>query len=89
MKHELMYLYMYSENIVHDGDSYLFKILMVAGKKVITRKWGTEELPTQTHWVDTVGEIHMMERLTHRLRLTGSQMDSKWRKWTLWQLTQN
>ena len=89
MKHELMYLYMYSENIVHDGDSYLFKILMVAGKKVITRKWGTEDLPTQTHWVDTVGEIHMMERLTHRLRLTGSQMDSKWRKWTLWQLTQN
>ena len=33
MNHELMYLYIYSEDIVHDGDSYLFKILMVAGKK--------------------------------------------------------
>lgn len=75
MKHELMYLYIYSENIVHDGDSYLFKILMVAGKKVITRKWGTEDLPTQTHWVDTVGEIHMMERLTQATadRITDGQ----------------
>jgi len=58
-------------------------------KEKFALKWGTEDLPTQTHWVDTVGEIHMMERLTHRLRLTESQMDSKWRKWTLWQLTQN
>jgi len=46
MKHELMYLNIFSENIVHDGDFYLFKILMVAGKKVIASKWGTEDLPT-------------------------------------------
>ena len=88
MNHELMYLCMYTENDVHDGDLYLFKILMVAGKKAITRNWGTEDLPTKTHLVDEVGEINIMERLTHRLWLTGSQMDSKWRKWTLWQLTQ-
>ena len=64
MSHESMYLCIYTENTVHDGDSYLFKIFMVAGKKAITRKWGTEVLLTLTHRVDMVEEIHIMERLT-------------------------
>ena len=85
MDPKLLYLSNYTETEIQPKDSYLFSILMVAAKKTITRKWGSEEAPTEDQWVTTVGELEVLERLTHRIRLKASQMDSKWEKWmTFW-----
>lgn len=54
----------YTGNLVFKNDRYLFKILLVAGKKVITRKWCQSEPPTSTEWIQTVNSIHEIEILT-------------------------
>ena len=71
------------EGNVRVKDQYLTKILLVAAKKSITRKWGKVNPPTQEQWLETVEEIFIMEKMTHRLRLQETQMDDKWEKWTL------
>ena len=40
------------------------EILMVAGKKSITRKWNQADPPTLDQWVQSVKEIYTMEKLT-------------------------
>ena len=42
-------------------DRYLFQILLVAGKKTITRKWLSKESPTILEWIEIVNEIYTME----------------------------
>ncbi len=51
------------------NDRYLLKILTVAAKKAITRKWLQTDPPTITNWLEIIKEIHEMERLTFLLRL--------------------
>ena len=68
---------------VRISDRYLVKILLIASKKAITRKWGRLEPPTHEQWIGVIEEIYIMEKLTHRLRLQETQMEDKWEKWTL------
>lgn len=51
------------------NDKYLLKILTVAAKKAITRRWLQSIPPTVDDWKEIVKESHEMERLTFLLRL--------------------
>lgn len=78
----VLYLCKFSDKTVITSDEYLIKILLVAGKKAITRNWGKETPPTKGQWITIVEEIFLMEKLTHILRLQEAQLDIKWEKWT-------
>ena len=62
-------------------DSYLYKIIMAACKKAITRKWLQATPPTKDDWITVVNEIDTMESLTFSLRLRADQYGRNWRKW--------
>ena len=62
-------------------DKYLLKILLVAGKKAITKKWLNKEPPTKTEWLVIVKEIYDMEKLTLTHRLCINQFQMYWLKW--------
>lgn len=55
--------------------------MLVACKKVITRKWLQPETPEINDWLRTVNEIYTMERLTMNLRLQSGKFVKIWRKW--------
>lgn len=77
----VLYLGNVAGNILCKSDRYLFKILIAASKKTITKKWYKEDLPDKEGWLKIVQDIYVMEDLTHRIRL---QMDSCVKKWTKW-----
>lgn len=64
------------------SDKYLLKILTVAAKKAITRKWLQIEPPSVDKWLGIIEEIHEMERLTFLLRLRSDLYVARWSKWT-------
>lgn len=43
------------------GVKYLLKILMVASKKEITRRWLLKEPPTLNQWIDIGNSIDSMD----------------------------
>ncbi|XP_056134311.1 T-cell immunomodulatory protein isoform X2 [Lampris incognitus] len=72
----------YLKNASGPSDRCLVKILLIAAKKAITRKWCQVDAPTQGQWMEIVEDIHTMEKLTHRLRLAVPRMEDQWKKWT-------
>ena len=68
-------------NIVARTDRYLFKILIAACKKAITKRWYKPGPPTRDEWLKIVSEMYVMEQLTHRLRVQTEQCEEKWVKW--------
>ena len=60
-------------------DNYLYKVLLAASKKAITRKWLQPNLPTRNDWISIVIEIQCMEKLTFTLRL---RAECYWERWT-------
>ncbi len=85
MSYMVLYLCNFNSirEIIRVRDKYLIKILLIASKKAITRKWGKEDPPSQDQWIGIVEEIYTMEKLTHRLKLQQTQLEEKWEKWTL------
>ena len=63
------------------NDKYLLKILTVAAKKAITRKWLQSSPPAVDNWKEIIKEIHEMERLTFLLRLRKDVYIARWSKW--------
>ncbi len=62
-------------------DRYLLEILMVASKKVITRRCLLKEPLTLNRWIDIINNIYSMERMTFSLRWQKEQGE-EWRaKW--------
>jgi len=47
------------ERSVQQKDRYLIKILLIAGKKAITKKWGKPDPPTQDQWLDIIEGIYV------------------------------
>ena len=85
MSYMILYLcnFNFTKENIRGRDKYLVKILLIASKKAITRKWGKVEPPCKGEWIGIVEEIYVMEKLTHRLRLQQAQLEEKWEKWTL------
>lgn len=48
-------------------DRYLLKILLVAFKKAIRRKWYKLDPPSHDNMWKTVSQIQVMEKLTHQI----------------------
>lgn len=63
-------------------DNYLIKIMLVASKKAITRKWLLKESPSKEEWIAIVKQIYDMEKLTFSLNLNMDKFTALWRKWT-------
>ena len=70
-------------------DTYLYKIILVACKKAITRKWLQATPPSKEDWTTTVNEIKTMEYLTFSLRLRAEQFMKNWTKWSSYCLMGN
>ena len=60
-------------------NKYLLKILTVAAKKAITRKWLKPDPSTVDNWLEIVTEIHERERLTLQLRLRNDLYITRWK----------
>jgi len=56
-------------------DKYLLRILLVACKKSITKKWLKRETPSVDVW------IYVMERITFNLRTQKEVFFENWKKW--------
>jgi len=58
----------------------MFKIMLLEGKKGITRKWLKVEAPRMENWVDVIHDIYVMEKLTSTCRF---EMDKFKRLWNV------
>lgn len=56
----------------------LYKVLLVASKKAIARRWLQANLPSKDDWITIVNEIHCMEKLTYSLGLRPEQYIKYW-----------
>lgn len=65
-------------------DKYLLKILLVASKKAITKKWLNKNPPTKEEWITIVKGVFEMERLTFSLRLCTDKFYKYWSKWLVY-----
>lgn len=79
-----LYLGNVTRENIQDKDWYLIKILLAASKKAITRRWHKEDPPTWRNCTEIIDEIHVMERLTHIIKLQQSLCESRWEKWTVY-----
>ncbi|CAI5636845.1 unnamed protein product [Oreochromis niloticus] len=83
-----VYLGNIREYVMYD-DMYLTKILLIAAKKAITRNWYKLDPPSSKDWLNVVGEIYAMEKMTYILRLKEDIFVAKWEKWTLYGTKEN
>lgn len=78
---DVLYLGGRNQGITNSGDKYIFRIMLVAGKKALTRKWLKTEAPKREDWVEVMHNICMMERLTFSTRLESDKFKLFWENW--------
>ena len=62
-------------------DQYLLRVLLVASKKAITKKWLTNVIPTMNEWIDLIYSIFIMERITFDFRGQSEIFKDNWFIW--------
>lgn len=62
-------------------DKYLLRILLVACKKSITKKWLKKQSPSVNDWIDIIHSIFIMERITYNIRTQKEVFIENWQKW--------
>ena len=80
----VLYLGLSLEDTIGQEDTYLFKILILAAKKAITRRWLEVDPPRTDHWLDIVEEIRCMEKMTYNIRTQAEVYEKRWVKWHLY-----
>lgn len=75
------------DKAVQKEDRYLVKMLLIASKMAITKKWHRVETPNKEGWFEIFQDIHSMEKLTCQLKLKGRIFDKNWKKWTVYKGT--
>ncbi len=83
-----MYFGTIALNLNSTADKYLMRILLMGGKKALTRKWLQPDAPTLEDRLKTVHEIYIMERLTFSIRLQSEKFKGFWSKWVRYISTQ-
>ena len=78
---DILYLGKRNQGITNPGDKYIFRIMLVAGKKAITRRWMKTDAPKMEDWFDVMHNIYMMERLTFSARLESDKFKNFWKNW--------
>ena len=63
-------------------DQYLMRVLLVASKKALTKKWLTNVIPTTNEWIDLIYDIYIMERITFSFRGKIEVFTDNWFRWT-------
>jgi len=63
-------------------DQYLMRVLLVASKKALTKKWLTNVIPTTNEWIDLIYHIYIMERITFSFRGKIEVFTDNWFRWT-------
>lgn len=64
-------------------DKYLLRMLLVASKKAINKKWLAENPPTKEEWLVIVKDMFDMEKMTFSLRLSMDTFYKNWSKWLI------
>lgn len=84
---DVTFLHLYLGNFPEEldkDDEYLLKIMMVAGKKAITKYWLQKDTPTVGTFVGIVKHLHLLEQMTYSLRLQKEIGERKWGKWSVY-----
>lgn len=77
---EVLYLGKVDIIFARFGDKHIFRIMLIASKKAITRKWLKTEAPKVEDWVEVIYDIYVMEKLTFYLRLEENRFKRIWEK---------
>lgn len=77
----VLYLGLLPGNRIHKKDIYLFKIMILACKKAITRNWSRTDPPGTGQWLTILEEIYSMEKLTYLLKFKTKTLDNRWDRW--------
>lgn len=78
---EVLYLGMENQEITRSGDKYIFRIMLVAAKKAITKKGLKADAPNREDWVEVMFNIYRMEKLTFSTRLKTETFKNYWENW--------
>lgn len=57
------------------------RIMLIASKKAIRRKWLKTEVPKVEDWIDVMHDIYKMEMLTFSVRLESDKFKRIWENW--------
>lgn len=67
--------------LIENTCKYLFRIMISAAKKGITRRWLHTDPPMVEEWLDTINDIYQMEKITHLVKLQMDKFSRSWSKW--------
>ena len=64
------------------SDKYLYRILRITAIKQITKNWMNAAAPQIIKWKETIKEIYVMEKITHRIRNISDVFETRWERIT-------